>query len=319
MKCRQCRERMSLYLAEALVGNWIEQFEQHIADCPDCAQELSQKQQLLEMLHNLSAPTPSEDLSTRIKAAARVQLRQPEPQMRPAYYLKVAAACAVVVLAVGVGVVWRVPSVRQALAPTPAPAEMTVAVERQPAVAETSVLRAVKTALGKPEESAEHSTTVASLPHRLRAASATPQSPASSPVLVSSDTSGVEESMTTEPIEEKEELVGPGAVRLARAGSAQMMRTAEVRSARPPSYLVQAAARVDSGSELSLARTDATQAAQAEMAGRTLVGTIVANAVVSQYVREAIIESDKTMMALTTSAPASLIEVTAINGEAEVE
>jgi len=125
--------------------------------------------------------------------------------------------------------------------------------------------------------------------------------------------------MTTGPVEEKEELVEPGAVRLARAGSGQMMRTAEVRSARPPDYLVQAAARVDSGAELSLARTDATQAAQVELAGRTLVGTVVANAVVSQYVREAIIESDKTMMALTTSAPTSLIEVTATDAEAEVE
>ena len=123
--------------------------------------------------------------------------------------------------------------------------------------------------------------------------------------------------MTTEPIEEKP--AGPGAVKLARAGSGQMMRTAEVRSARPPNYLVQAAARVDSGAELSLARTDATQAAQVEVAGRTLVGTVVANAVVSQYVREAIIESDKTMMALTTSAPASLIEVVAKEAETEVE
>ncbi len=312
MKCRQCRERMSLYLAEALVGNWIEQFEQHIADCPDCAQKLSEKQQLLEMLHSLSALTPSEDLSTRIKAAARAQLRQPEPQMQPAYYLKVAAACAVVVLAVGVGVVWRAPSARQALAPPTAPAEMTVVVERQPAVARTSASPAANTALAKPEKSVETSTAVASLPHRLRAESAMPQSPASSPALASSETSGVEESGTTE-------SVGPGAVKLARGESAQMMRTAEVRSARPPDYLVQAAARVDSGSELSLARTDTTQAAQVELAGRTLVGTVVANAVVSQYVREAIIESDKTMMALTTSAPASLIEVTARDGEAEVE
>ena len=98
-----------------------------------------------------------------------------------------------------------------------------------------------------------------------------------------------------------------------------MMRTAEVRSARPPSYLVQAAARVDSGGELSQTRTDSMQAARAELTGRTLVGTVVANAVVSQYVREAIIESDKTMMALTTSAPTSLIEVTATDAEAEVE
>ncbi|MCK4323400.1 MAG: zf-HC2 domain-containing protein [Armatimonadetes bacterium] len=312
MKCRQCRERMSLYLAEALVGNWIEQFEQHIADCPDCAQELSQKQQLLEMLHNLSAPTPSEDLSTRIKAAAQAQLRQPQPQMQPAYYLKVAAACAVVVLAVGIGVVWRVPSVRQALAPTTAPAEMTVVVERQPAVAETAALPVVETALARPEELAEPSTAVASLPHRLRAESATPQPEASSPAPVSSEMSGVEESRTTE-------SVGPGVVKLARVDSAHMMRTAEVRSARPPSYLVQAAARVDSGSGLSLANTDSAQAAQVELAGRTLVGTVVANAVVSQYVREAIIESDKTMLALTTSAPASLIEVTARDAEAEVE
>ncbi len=317
MKCRQCRERMSLYLAEALVGNWTEQFEQHIADCPDCAQELSQKQQLLEMLHNLSAPTPSEDLAARIKAAVQVQLRQPQPQMQPVYYLKVAAACAVVVLAVGIGVVWRVPSVRQALAPTTAPAEMTLAAERQPAVAETAALPTVETAPARPEELAEPSTAVASLPHRLRAESAALQSPASSPALVSSEMSGVEESRTTESVEDK--LAAPGAVKLARGGSAHMMRTAEVRSARPPSYLVQAAARVDSGGELSLANTDSAQAARPELAGRTLVGTVVANAVVSQYVREAIIESDKTMMALTTSAPASLIEVTARNGEVEVE
>ncbi len=317
MKCRQCRERMNLYLAEALVGNWIEQFEQHIADCPDCAQELSQEQQLLEMLHNLSAPTPSEDLSTRIKAAARVQLRQSEAQMRPAYYLKVAAACAVVVLAVGVGVVWRAPSARQALAPPTAPAEMTRAAERQPAVAGIPTLPALKTALAKPEKSVETSTVVASLPHRLRAESATPQPEASPPALAGPETSGVEESMTTEPIEEK--LIGPGAVRLARAGRGQMMRTAEVRSARPPNYLVQAAARVDSGSELSLANTDAAQAAQVELAGRTLVGTVVANAMVSQYVREAIIESDETMLTLTTSAPGSLIEVTARDGEAQAD
>jgi len=303
MKCRQCRERMSLYLAEALVGNWIEEFEQHIADCPDCAQELSQKQQLLEMLHNLSAPTPSEDLSTRIKAAARVQLRQPEPQMRPAYYLKVAAACAVVVLAVGIGVVWRAPSARQSLTPTTAPAGMTVAAERQPAVAQTSTLPAVKTALAKPEDTVEHSTTVASLPHRLRAESATPQPEASSHELG----------------DEKDELAGTGVVRLAKAGSARVVQTAEVRNARTPSYLVRAAARVDSGSKLSLARAESAQAVQEDLAGRTLVGTVVANAVVSQYVREAIIESDKTMMALTTSAPASLIEVTAKDAEAQVE
>jgi len=110
MKCGECRERMGLYLAEALTGHWIEQFEQHIANCPDCARELREKQQVLIMLHNLPAPTPSEDLATRIKAAARAQLRQPEPQVRSAYYLKVAAACAVVVLAVGVGVIWRAPS-----------------------------------------------------------------------------------------------------------------------------------------------------------------------------------------------------------------
>ncbi len=319
MECRQCRERMSLYLADALVGNWVEEFEQHLAECPDCAQELSEKQQLLEMLHDLSAPVPPEDLATRIKAAAQAQLLQPGPQMRPAYYLKVAAACAVVVLAVGMGVVWRVPSVRQALAPTNAPAEMTVAAERQPVVAETSALPTVRTALAKSEEAAELSTAVASLPHRLRAEPAALQSPASSPALVSSEMSGVEESRTTESVEEKQEASEPGAVRLARVESARMMRTAEVRSAQPPSYLVMAAARVDSGSKLSLASAESAQAAQPDVAGRTLVGTVVANAVVSQYVREAIIESDKTMMALTTSAPASLIEVTVRDAEPEVE
>jgi len=312
MKCGECRERMGLYLAEALTGNWIEQFEQHIANCPDCARELREKQQVLIMLHNLPAPTPSEDLATRIKAAARAQLRQPEPQVRSAYYLKVAAACAVVVLAVGVGVIWRAPFARQAMAPTPAPAEMTVAAERQPSVAEISVVPAAKTALARSEKLAERSTAVASLPHRLHASSAARQPQTSSPALAGPATGGVGGSMTAEP-------VGPGSVELSWAGGAQMMRTAEVRSARPPKYLVQAAARVDSGSKLSLARTDSTQAAQTELAGRTLVGTIVANAVVSQYVREAIIESDKTMMALTTSAPASLIEVTARNDEAQAE
>jgi len=312
MKCQQCRERMGLYLAEALTGHWIEQFEQHIASCPDCARELSEKQQLLIMLHNLPASTPSEDLAIRIKAAARAQLRQPEPQVRSAYYLKVAAACAVVVLAVGVGVVWRAPSARQAMAPTPAPAEMTVAAERQPAVAQPSTLPAVKTALTKSEDSVEHSTTVASLPHRLHAESPARQSQVPSSALVGPVTSGVEESMTNEPVE-------PVSVELSWAGGAQMIRTAEVRSARPPKYLVQAAARVDSGSNLSPAKLEPAQTVQAELAGRTLVGTVVANAVVSQYVREAIIESDKTMMALTTSAPGSLIEVVAKDAEAEVE
>ncbi len=303
MKCRQCRERMSLYLAEALTGNWIEEFEQHIADCPDCAQELSEKQQILQLLHQLPAPSPPKDLSTRVKAAARSQKSYPVPQVRPAYYLKVAAACAVVVLAVGVGVVWRAPSTRQATAPSTAPDEMMVASERHPAVAETAALPTVKTALAKSEESAEPSTTMASLPHRSRAVSARPLPQASLP----------------EPAEEKENAKGPDAVKLAKAGSARLVRTAEVRSARPPSYLVQAAARVDAGSELSLARAESAQAVKADLAGRTLVGTVVANAVVSQYVREAIIESDKTMLALTTSAPASMIEVTAKETGTEAE
>ncbi len=319
MECRQCRERMSLYLAEALTGKWIEEFEQHLADCSDCAQELSEKQQILQLLHQLPAPSPPKDLSTRVKAAARSQMLYPEPQVRPAYYLKVAAACAVVVLAVGAGVVLRAPSARQATAPPTAPDEMKVVAEQQPAVTETATLPTVKTAFAKSEELAESSTVVASLPHRLRAKSAASQPRGSSPVLVSSEMSGVEESRTTEPAGEKEELAWPGAVKLARAGSAQMMRTAEVRSARPPSYLVHAAARVDSGSELSLARTESAQAVQEDLAGRTLVGTVVANAVVSQYVREVIIESDETMLALTTSAPASLFEVTARDAEAEVE
>ncbi len=319
MKCRQCRERISLYLADALVGKWIEQFEQHIADCPDCAQELSEKQQILQLLHQLPAPTPSEDLSARIKAAARAQLRRPEPQMRPAYYLKVAAACAVVLLVVGAGVVWRAPSTRQAPAPPTAPDGMMVAAERQPPTTETSVLPTVKTALPKPEELAGPSTTMASLRPSPRAESVTPPSQASARELASFERSGVVESMIPRPIEEKDKLVGPGVIKLARVDSARMMRTAEVRSSQPPSYLVQAAARVDSGRELSLARAESAQAAHAELAGRTLVGTVVANAVISQYVREAIIESDETMMALTTSAPASLIEVVAKEAEAEVE
>ena len=98
-----------------------------------------------------------------------------------------------------------------------------------------------------------------------------------------------------------------------------MVRTAEVCSAQPPSYLVMAAARVDSGSELSPAKAQPSQAVQEDLAGRTLVGTVVANAVVSQYVREAIIESNKTMLALTTSAPTLLIEVTAKDTGAEAE
>ncbi len=312
---------MDLYLAEALTGHWIEQFERHIADCPDCAQELDQKRQLLEMLHNLSAPAPPEDLATRIKAAAQERLRQPIPQVRPAYayYLRIAAACAVVVVAVSVGVVWRAPSARQALTPPAAPAEMTVAAQRQPSVVETSASPAAKTVLAKSAQSVKRGAVVASLPRRLHAESATPRPQPSAAAPVSFETSAAGESRTPELVEEKQETSGPDSVELSRAGGAQMMLTAEIRTARPPKYLVQAAPRVDSGTEPSLAKGEPAETVQAELVGRTLVGTVVANAVVSQYVRDAIIESDKTMMALTTSAPASLIEVTATNGEVQTE
>ncbi len=317
MECRQCQERMDLYLVEALAGRWIEQFEQHIAECQDCAHELQQKQQLLELLHRLPAPTPPEDLSARIKAAAEAQLHRPQPQVRPVYYVKVAAACAVVVLAVGVGVVWRAPSVRQALAPPTVPAEMTMAAERQPTVAETATLPTVKTALAKPEEPAEPATAVVSLPYALRSSAERPEWHVASIESITLETSSVEESVTAESAAPK----GPAGpeLKLARVPSARLVRTAEVRNAQMPTNLVKAAARVDTGSQLSLARTESAQAVQEDLAARTLVGTVVANAVLSQYVREAVIESDKTMMALTTSAPNSMIEVTARDAEAEVE
>ncbi len=317
MECRECRERMDLYMAGALAGRWIEQFEQHLADCPRCARWLEQKQQLLTMLHGLPAPAPPEHLSSRIKAAAEAQLRHPEPQVRPAYYLKVAAACAVVVLTVGIGVVWRAPSARQAAAPSFSSDEVTVAAERSPRGAETPTMSAALRATSKPAELVEPTTVVASLAHAPRSSSERPQRQAASAESIAPDASRIEESMTVGSAAPKGHVEPE--LRLARAPSAGMVRTAEVRSAQTPTSLVRAAARVDSGGQLSLPEPEPTRVVERDLAARTLVGTVVANAVVSQYVREAVIESDKTIMALMTSAPSSMIEVTAKETETQVD
>jgi hypothetical protein len=55
------------------------------------------------------------------------------------------------------------------------------------------------------------------------------------------------------------------------------------------------------------------------VAAQNLVGAVVANTLVSRYVRDAVIESDDTIMALTTSAPTSLIEVVSEDGNAETD
>ena len=317
MECRECRERMDLYMAGALAGRWSEQFEQHLADCPRCALRLEQKQQLLKMLHDLPAPAPPEGLSRRIKAAAEAQLRHPEPQVRPAYYLKVAAACAVVVLAVGIGVVWRAPSARQAAAPSFSSAEVTVAAERSPRGAETPTMSAALRATSKPAESAEPPTVMAILPHALRTSSERPQRQVASAESTAPVTSRIEESVTVESAGPK----GPAGakLKLARAPSAELVLTAEVRSAQTPTNLVRAASRVDYDGQLSLPEPEPIRVVERDLAARTLVGTVVANAVVSQYVREAVIESDRTMMALMTSAPSSMIEVTAKETETQVD
>ncbi len=309
MKCRECRERMQRYLAQALPGKWAEAFEQHIAQCAHCTRELEENRQIIALLQRAPAPTPPPDLSARIKAAAGPVFRQPQPAARraPAAYLKVAAACAaVLVIAVAAFVLLRgnFPRhgvVQPAVTPVAAvsseqPIEPAELVSRaHPAVAaRPALVEAVASPVGPVRR--RHRRPVVSRGVDHVSAVTSPGVPPPTPV--PAESSGLRPQVVSA---------------VDKAPSLRAVRTAEECNARVPVTLASAALRTGPSAPVSVA-TAYEEAPEAAIA-QTLVGTVVANAVVNRYFQEAVIESDATLVALTTSAPASMIEVVAKESE----
>ena len=311
MKCRECRKRMQRYLAQALPGKWTEDFEQHIAQCAHCARALEENRQIIALLQQAPAPIPHPDLSARIKAATGVVFRQPQPaaQRAPAAYLKVAAACAaVLVIAVAAFVLLRGSFPRRD-AVQPAVTPVAAVSGEQPIEPEELVARAgsavaVRPALveavappANPVHRRHRRPVVSRAVDRISAAPIPGVAP---PARAAAESSGLRPQVVSA---------------VDKAPSLRAVRTAEERSAHVPVLLASAAPRTGPRGPASAPAATAHEEAPEAAIAQTLVGTVVANAVVNRYFQEAIIESDATLVALMTSAPASMIEVIAKESE----
>ncbi len=322
MQCRECRKWMQPYLAETLPGKRREDFDRHLSECAHCARELAAKQEIIELLHELPAPTPPADLSVRIKLMADAAL-SPSAQVtrRPvAAYLKLAGAGAAALLLAMATVVLLGPPGPQRAQPVVAVAPVAhrdatiseqvdttppsvVVVERtRPSLSRPSRLRPAPRARVVPDHAAPKSS--ASVAERL----------------VEENPGGRTASIMPAVVPPPAEHSGPTVVNvLDKAPSARMVQTADERDACVPVILAEAAPRTGPSRGGGPAPTATTGRGAADEAAGTLVGTLVANAVVNRYVREAVIESDATIMLLATSAPASLSDVGFLVREAEDE
>ncbi len=324
MECRECRERMQLYLAEALPGRWAAAFEEHIAECGECARELASSREIIELLQEMPAPVPPADLASRIKAAASAAIIRPEPAARRpiAAYLKFAgASAAALLLAVGTLTLLGPPGSKH---DTRGPSVTPVAAvgHAKSVVSEPAALRSVVTAVPLPAQPALPRATRAKPVRHHRAVTVAGTRPGPSPARVAP----IHEVASTSPrraVTPAASLppssdAGPTVVSaLDRAPNVRVLRTVREEGACVPVTLVCAALRTGPAHASTPARVVPTDDAAEDFAAHTLIGTVVANAVVNRYVREALIESDAMLMSLATSAPPPTINHLVREDEAE--
>ena len=285
MECRECRQEMHRYLAEALPARWVEQFEGHISACPECRGELQHSQQVLAMLRKLPAPIPPPALAERIKSAARANLHQPQAvTARPAYAYLAAAVGAVALVGMAlftaVHAPWHAPEVRSAIVSAVKPAPLPGREETRYAAANATRLVGVSAPMAR----------------RYPAVHRAGPAPTASALTGSSRdaASGPQLRLTTE---------------LAKPPSARLTWAVGERTARVPLTLVAAAARTGPSPSPAVTALAGEEERRDDVAAQTLVGTVVASALIGNYVRNSIIESDATVLALTTSSPAPATEV----------
>ena len=325
MQCRECRKWMQPYLVQTLRGKRKADFERHLDECGQCAQELAAQQEIIELLHRLPAPVPPVDLSARIKLMAEAALNPPASAARGSVsaYLKLAGACAAaLLLAVGTVVLLGPPGAqRDQLSPAVAP--VAAVAPREPAISQQAAVTASSAAVARRTGVSLSRPSRLKPPHRAQvvshhAAAGGSVSAAAPPVRESPGGRSGVVAPAVRPAHPEE--LGPTVVStLDKAPSIRVVQTADEQEACVPVVLAEATARTGPSRERPPARVETAGLGAADEAAGTLVGTLLANAVVNRYVREAVIESDATIMALATSAPASPSNVSLVVREAEGE
>lgn len=327
MRCRKCREQMQLYLAELLSEKRAKEFEQHLAQCAECASEFAKNQQIMALLQNLPALQPPADISPRIKGAARALMRHSQPSApRPiAPYLKVAAACAAtLVLAVGMWFVLGPLGLEQR---TVEPSVAAVGAERSinpknaehPPVSSPSIVAA--SASGQSSQSPGYVSRQQPQDRNqiMSEAVAQDDSPSTGVVAVAEDA----DSQSGQPKTVVASAMSSSNLRPTLVSEADhpshihlLLRTAQEREACVPVTLAIAAPRTGLWPQSAQHATQARRESPTESRlAQSLVGTVVANMVVNQYVRETVMEGDITMMSLATAQPRGLVEVVASEEE----
>jgi hypothetical protein len=109
MTCHEATQSLGAYVLRALEPAERAKLDAHLLDCPECAAELAELEELPELLGRLSlddvvAPvvSPSDDLFDRVARAARRESARTRPARRTR--LLAAAAAVVIVAAAGVGI-----------------------------------------------------------------------------------------------------------------------------------------------------------------------------------------------------------------------
>lgn len=300
MTCRQFRERIQLYLAEALPGKWSEQMEAHARNCEACPQALAQARHTLGLLHSLEAPTPPEQLPSRIKAAVRAAAGpRPVPvrsRSRPGPVL-VAAGAALVIL---IGVLVVTSTIHRPSEPTPRVASVPL---------EPKVIAA------RPSEPEASASGLSPAPVSTAPARRSPQVPPVRLTTAQVKSFGKDSRVAQESVAEladeteakrSDEIMPPSAPVVVSSGARTEMQVAALARAQIPISLAQSAPRTDLVSKSTAAEPPMapTTVEDNELAA-ALVSGVVANILVDKYVQEAVVGGNETLLRLVTSTPAA--------------
>ncbi len=304
MNCRQFRERIQLYLAEALPGKWSEQMKVHGADCDECREALAQARHILDRLHSLETPTPPQQLASRIKAAVRAVARsKSEPARRwrwsiPTQYQSKLALAAVAACAVVVTMVVTSPYNPYRLTPRLISSPQPEVIAKAPSEPEVSA-----PALSPAPASIAPASRLGQIgPTRRAAASAEPTGGrpgvAQKPVARSQGETETESSDQPPPAPKPVVVLAP------TGGIDSKVQVAALPQVQIPVSVTQAALHTDLARESPTAEapTDLLAAEDNDLTG-ALVSGVVANILVDKYVQEAVIGADETLLRVVTSTP----------------
>lgn len=97
MNCQECISHQDDYLDNQLPHDIHEAMDRHIASCPDCQEMIRRNKELLRVLRNLKAPSPSPGfLKSAMENAARVDRQRRHKK----WFMRFAAMAAMICLVV---------------------------------------------------------------------------------------------------------------------------------------------------------------------------------------------------------------------------